>query len=37
MATSDPRLLVLLAKSLCEVGLVCLTLAVALLLNDEDD
>lgn len=34
MTTSDLRLL---AQSLCGVGLVCLTLAVALLLNDEDD
>ena len=34
MTTSDLRLL---AQSLCGVGLVCLTMAVALLLDDGDD
>ena len=34
MATNDLRLL---AQSLCGVGLVCLTIAVALLLDDGDE
>lgn len=33
MTTNDLRLL---AQSLCGVGLVCLTIAVALLLDDRD-
>lgn len=34
MTTSEMRLL---AQSLCGVGLVCLAMAVALLLGDDDD
>jgi hypothetical protein len=34
MTTTDLRLL---AQSLCGVGLVCLTMAIALLLDDRDE